>query len=326
MKMNCEAWLKKTVSAFGVAWLIGLSTATHSQQSQVPAAGYPLWAFPLKVERALPAQGSEPKTLPGSSRAYTQAQIDDLLNPPDWFPDQRPDPPAIVLKGHGDALACGACHLMSGLGHPESTDLTGLTVAYMVQQMNDFRSGTRIDVPRMNRIAKAVSEEEARQAAEWFAKLEPRPFTRVIETDAVPKTFLGDGRMRFVEPDGGTEPIGSRIISVPEDQARARLRDPNSGFVAYVPVGSLAKGKALAEIGGGDKTLPCASCHGANLKGVGNMPRLAGVHPIYIARQLYRFRDGTRNGTNAGLMQPATEALTDEDIVNLSAYLGSRAP
>jgi len=314
--------VRKTWWGLGVAGLLALSTATQSQQ---PAANYPSWAFPLKVERPFPPEGPEPKTLPGSSKKYTQEQIDDLLNPPDWFPDQRPDPPAIVLKGHGDALACSACHLLSGLGHPESADLTGLTVAYMVQQMKDFRAVSRIDVPRMNKIAKAVSEEESRQAAEWFAKLAPRPFTRVIETDTVPKTYLGDGRMRFVEPGGGTEPIGNRIISVPEDQARARLRDPNSGFIAYVPVGSIAKGKQLAESGGG-RTLACAACHGPDLKGAGDVPRLGGVHPIYLARQLYRFRDGTRDGAGAALMKAAVDRLTDEDIVALSAYLGSLAP
>jgi len=56
------------------------------------------------------------------------------------------------------------------------------------------------------------------------------------------------------------------------------------------------------------------------------VPRLAGVHPIYLTRQLYGFRDGTRNGASAPLMKPATDRLTDEDIVNLSAYLGSLAP
>jgi len=215
---------------------------------------------------------------------------------------------------------------MSGLGHPESTDLTGLTAAYMVQQMKDFKAGTRIDVPRMNKIARAVSEDESQQAAAWFANLKPRPFNRVVETYTVPMTFLGDGRMRFVEPDGGTEPIGNRIITVPEDQARARLRDPNSGFIAYVPVGSIAKGKELAETGGSGRTVQCAICHGPDLRGAGNVPRLAGVHPIYLARQLYRFRDGTRNGALAPLMKPAAGRLTDEDIVNLSAYLGSLAP
>jgi cytochrome c553 len=308
----------------GVVALLALSPAAQSQQ-QTPTADYPLWAFPLKVERPFPPEGPEPKILPGSSKGYTQAQIDDLLNPPDWFPEQRPDPPAIVLKGHGDALACGACHLMSGLGHPESADLTGLSVAYMVQQMRDFRVGSRIDVPRMNKIAKATSEQESQEAAEWFAKLPPRPFTRVIEADTVSKTYLGDGRMRFVEPDGGAEPIGNRIITVPEDQARARLRDPNSGFIAYVPVGSIAKGRNLAATGG-TRTVACTACHGRDLKGAGDVPRLAGVHPIYLARQLYRFRDGTRNGAGAALMKPAVDRLTDEDIVNLSAYLGSLAP
>ena len=47
------------------------------------------------------------------------------------------------------------------------------------------------------------------------------------------------------------EPIGQRIISVPEDQARARMRDPNSGFISYVPPGSLARGKTIVETGGG---------------------------------------------------------------------------
>jgi cytochrome c553 len=315
--------VRKPWWGFGVAGLLALSPAAQPQQP--PAPGYPSWAFPLKVDRAFPPEGPEPKRLDGSPKRYTQEQVDDLLNPPDWFPDQRPEPPAIVLKGHGDALACGACHLMSGLGHPESADLTGLTVAYMAQQMRDFKSGSRIDVPRMNKIARAVSEDESQQAAAWFGKLKPRPFSRVVEADTVPRTFLGDGRMRFVEPGGGTEPIGNRIITVPEDQARARLRDPNSGFVAYVPVGSIAKGKELAESGGG-RTLACAACHGPDLKGAGDVPRLGGVHPIYIARQLYRFRDGTRNGAGAALMKPAVERLTDEDVVALSAYLGSLAP
>jgi len=310
---------------FGLASLIALSTPTQSQQP-AQATDYPSWAFPLKVEKTLPPEGPEPKALAGSSRRFRQEQIDDLLNPPDWFPNQHPDPPAIVLKGHGEALACGACHLMSGLGHPESADLSGLTVACMVQQMKDFKAGSRIDVPRMNKIAQEVSEEESRQAAEWFAQLKPRRFTKVIEAETVPKTFVGNGRMRFVEPGGGTEPTGNRIITVPEDQSAARLRDPDSGFIAYVPPGSIAKGKELAETGGGGTTVRCATCHGTDLRGVGNMPRLAGVHPIYLARQLYRFRDGSRNGAEAALMKPAVDRLTDEDIVSLSAYLGSLAP
>ena len=104
------------------------------------------------------------------------------------------------------------------------------------------------------------------------------------------------------------------------------MRDPRSGFVAYVPPGSLARGRALAETGGNGKTIACATCHGEGLKGLGNVPRLAGVHPIYLARQLYLYRERTRRGPDAALMVKPAAQLTDEDIVNLSAFAGSLNP
>jgi cytochrome c553 len=131
--------------------------------------------------------------------------------------------------------------------------------------------------------------------------------------------------MRFAEPGGEMEPIGNRIITVPVDQTRARLRDPRpgAGFIAYVPVGSVARGKALVETGGAGKTIACSICHGDALKGLGDVPRLAGLHPIYIARQLYLFKDGTRNGVDAQLMKKPVARLTDDDILAIAAYLAS---
>jgi len=311
--------MRKYLALAGV--LIATLAASDVRSQQVTN---PSWAFPMKPERTFPEDDSL-QTLPGSTLRRTQAQIDDLLNPPDWFPDEHPAPPPIILKGHGSALACGACHLMSGLGHPESSDLSGLSVEYFVQQMADFKSGVRKDPTRMNNIAKDVSEQEARQAAEWFALLPRRAFTRVIETQTVAKSFLGPGRMRFAEPDGAMEPIGSRIITLPEDQTRARLRDPHSGFIAYVPLGSLERGRILVENGDG-RTTPCNQCHGATLQGQGKVPRLAGMHPIYTVRQLHWFKDGLRNGPDAGTMKLVTERLSDEDILAIAAYLGSLAP
>jgi cytochrome c553 len=310
--------------------MCGAFACALSVAAQQPAQGQapprePQWAFPA-INGAVPAEEPGPKTLAGSSKSYTPAQIDDLSNPPDWIPDEHPPAPSIVQKGHGAALACGACHLMSGEGHPESAGLTGFTAEYIVRQMADFKSGTRKDSSRMNAIAKEVTDEEARQAAEWFAKLKPAPWTKVTEAAMVPKSFVGQGRMRFVQPGGEMEPIGKRIITVPVDQTRARMRDPHSGFVAYAPPGSIAKGKALAESGGSGSTITCSICHGDGLKGLGNVPRLAGLHPIYIARQLYLFKDGTRNSGDAQLMKKPVAKLTDDDILNLSAYLGSLAP
>ena len=316
-----------------VVMLAAVAPVVESQQP-APAAGQatalpspvgrePSWAFPVQAGQ-LPAEPAGPKTIPDSTKQYTTPQIDDLLNPPDWLPDAHPPAAAIVQKGHGDALACGSCHLMSGFGHPESADLTGFTAAYLTQQMRDFKSGVRKDYARMNGISKALSDDEIRQAAEWFASLPRGPFTKVVEQKTVPKTFVGQGRMRFLDAAGGTEPIGNRIITLPDDQERVRRRDPRVGFTAYVPPGSIAKGRRLTE--GGAKTVQCAVCHGEGLKGLGNVPRIAGLHPIYVARQLYLFKEGGRAGVDAALMKRPVAQLTDEDILNLAAYVASLPP
>jgi cytochrome c553 len=314
--------------------MLALTAASFAQQQPAPGTPTalpsppprePAWAFPV-IQAQLPPEAPGPKQIEGSTKSYTPGQIDDLLNPPDWFPEAHKPAPSIVQKGHGGALACGACHLMSGFGHPESADLTGFTADYFIQQMADFKAGVRKDYARMNGIAKELSDQEIREAAEWFAALPRGKWVRVVEAAMVPKTFVGQGRMRFIDPkQTGMEPIGNRIIMLPEDQEKARLRDPRSGFVAYVPTGSLSKGRALAN-GGGGKTVACNICHGDGLKGLGNVPRLAGNHPIYLARQLHLFKEGDRTGPDSALMKKPVMNLTDADILNLSAYIASLPP
>jgi len=287
----------------------------------------PDWAFPAPSATQPSDTGAGPKPVPGSSKTYTQAQIDDLLNPPDWFPDEHPAAPAVVTKGTApDALACGSCHLMSGMGHAESSQLAGLPAGYIAQQMADFKSGDRKDPARMTAIGKAISPEDAKAAADYFAALKPIPWEKVVEADTVPKTYLNKGRQRLPLPEGGTEPIGNRIIEMPDDPARALARDPKSPFVSYVPKGSLAKGQALVTTGDNGKAIPCAICHGAALTGVGDVPRIAGLSPVYIARQLYRFQNGDRNGDAAELMKPTVASFKDDDIIAVAAYLASRPP
>jgi len=326
--------MKTRLWALAIAVVAAASVGLHSQQQpSAPASALPsppqrepAWAFPVQAG-SLPAEAPEAKSLEGSSKKYTPQEIDNLLSPPDWFPEAHKPAPGIVQKGHGAALACGSCHLMSGLGHPESADLTGFTADYIVQQMIDFKNGTRKDYARMNGISKEVSDQEAREAAEWFASLSRKKWSRVVEAAMVPKTFVGQGRMRFLDPkDKGMEPIGNRIITVPENQELARARDPRSGFVSYVPPGSIAKGKALAETGGRNKTIACNICHGDSMKGLGNVPRIAGLHPIYVARQLHLFKDGDRSGPDAALMKKPVMQLTNDDILNISAYVGSLSP
>lgn len=296
------------------------------------------WAYPVPDKTPPPSHDDgAPKHLPGSAKAYTQQQIDDQFAPPDWYPDQHSSAPSVVLKGVRPGVqACGSCHLMSGLGHPESGNLAGLHPEYFLRQMADFKSGARKDPPeftasaraaRMNGIAKSISEEDARAAAEWFASLKPEVYYKVVEADTVPKSWVNGGRMRLPLPSGGTEPLGRRIITMPQDPERVELRDPRSGFIAYVPKGSLKKGESLVTTNTlSGKTLNCTICHGEGMKGLGDVPRIAGLHPIYIVRQLYNFKNGASNGASAALMKRVVANLTEDDMIAIAAYVAAQAP
>jgi len=284
------------------------------------------WAYPV-ADTNLPATDeSAPRRVPGSMKSYTMEQIDDLMNPPDWYPDEHPAAPRIVTHGGGaGVLACGACHLMSGSGHPESATLSGLSPEYMERELADFKSGVRTDRGRMITIAQGLSPDDAREAAKYFASLKPVQWVKVVEADTVPKSFVNGGRMRLPVAGGGSEPLGNRIIELPLNPDLVLDRDPHSGFTGYVPVGSVEKGEKLAATGGG-KTIQCSICHGENLLGLGEVPRIAGLHPIYIVRQLYNFKDGDRGGNSAALMKGVVANLNDEDILDLAAYVSSKNP
>src|SRR5207253_4256539 len=59
-----------------------------------------------------------PRTLQGSDRTYTVAQINARYNPADWFPGDHPPMPDIIAHGKeaNGMRACGICHLPNGQG------------------------------------------------------------------------------------------------------------------------------------------------------------------------------------------------------------------
>jgi cytochrome c553 len=315
-----------------LAALFALLAGSVAAQAQTPTAipnGLPTWAYniPDKVQpAATPLTGTI--HVAGSTKDYDAAQVRSTTSPPDWFPDEHPQAPQIVKGPNAPPGAvCGTCHLMSGQGHPESADIAGLPAEYIVRQMQYFKSGARKDNERMTPIAKNVSDEDVRQAAEYFAAVRPIPWVKVIETATPPKTYVSsDARHRVLDPNGGTEPIGHRIIETPVDPMQTSIRNPHSAFIAYVPPGSIAKGEALVKTGGSGKTIQCAICHGDDLRGLGEVPRLAGLQPVYIARQLICMQNGSSAGTAAALMKKVVANLSEDDIISISAYLGSLPP
>ena len=149
------------------------------------AAERPDWAFPPAGVTGAPrkAETGELKQVPGSSKTYTQSQIDSFNEPPDWFPDEHPPMPQIVAQGRGrEVRACISCHLSTGHGHPENSRLPGASAGYIVRQLAEFKSGVRQGAANMLTFTKAMSDEEMKTAAEYFASLPVRRWTRVVET------------------------------------------------------------------------------------------------------------------------------------------------
>ena len=333
---------------FGAASVVAIlsgSFVVHAYQAVTPKPNYdppenlvrtdfPSWPYPRGIHDTRKDDGTL-FHLPGSTQGFTLTQINSSNPTIDWFPDQHPTPPPPVIAGRTGAYgACGQCHLIDGSGKPDTADLRGLAVSYIVQQIVDMTNDNRhASIPHaplaeMVAVSKGMSLDEARQAAEYFHSITPVKRLRIVETDTVPVTHPGPHAVQMVDPSGATEPIGIRIIEVPEDVARTELRDPSSGFVAYVPKGSILRGEALAKTGGDGKTLRCATCHGDGLKkGMTDaFPDIAGRSPTAIARQIYDFKSGTRDGKNSITMKPVVMKLTDEDIVDLSAYVSSLQP
>jgi cytochrome c553 len=330
-------------------------------------AQQPLWAYgferpPLPGEKAQPqapptrnlrpnedpGEQTKLRRLEGSTATYSLVDVRDGSNVIDWFPNDHPPMPHVVKHGPaamGKATrGCGSCHLPNGKGRPENAPIAGLPKSYFMRQIQDFREGRRRSAdPRkpntntMIELAKALTDEELRDAAEYFSSMKWTSWIRVVETDLIPKTRIV-GNLFLPLEQTRTEPIAGRIIELPENEEQAELyRNPHSGFIAYVPVGSIEKGKNLVITGGAKivgnefirgKTTPCITCHGQDLLGVPetDIPPIAGRSPSYMVRQMWDMQQGTRNSEGAQLMKLVMANLTPEDMIAIAAYVASRQP
>ena len=323
-----------TLVAFCIAPSAG--DAQQARGGAVPVgtvrASAPAWAYPTSRPEAAPgpAPAATLEHVPGSSLSFSKAQTTDRFAVPDWHPDEHGKMPSVVSQGRKPSVyACAYCHLPNGAGRSENASLAGLPESYIIEQVNEMKSGQRrSSLPAMTAfmmtVAQAVTQEETRAAARYFAHLRPKDnWIRVVEADVVPTTHVIPINVLAPIGDGHTEALGNRIIEVPEDVTRTDLRDSQSGYVAYVPKGSIERGRVLVTTGGEGRTIACSSCHGQNLKGVGAIPSIASRSPSYIFRQLFDIRAGTRSGATVALMNAPVAHLTDDDMISIAAYLAS---
>jgi cytochrome c553 len=295
--------------------------------SPKPEAGPPDWAYPMKTDTPAPTTvDTAMYHVPDSTVSFQKADVKKLTSAPDWHPEDHPFMPEVVVHGGGNgAGACGYCHLPTGAGRPENASIAGLPKTYILAQMAAFRDGSRkssvhrAPAETMAKTAIGTNARDTEAAAAYFAAIKPRSFLRVVETRDAPKTELAAWIFKR-SAAGGTEPLGNRIIEIPDDFERFELRDNRTPFTAYVPIGSIEKGRALVAEG------TCISCHGTDLKGSGGVPGIAGRSPTYIVRQLYDFQSGARADPGSLPMKPISATLDGNDRLNIAAYLGTLKP
>ena len=324
------------------AVVLGASVVVAQQNAPAPTgpvpAGLPDWAYTPPpppgtppAPSALPTDDAAVVKIAGTDKTMTRLALRGTKEIPDWYPEDRHGTmPSVVRSGREGVRACGFCHLADGSGRPENAPVAGYHPAYFMQQMDDFKNGLRHSAdPRkantntMIGFAKMATPEEIKAAAEYFAA---QPYPRrlkVVESKTAPKVRL-QGGMHMAIPageGGGMEPLANdEIVEVPDDNLRSEARDTRMGWTAYVPTGTLGKGKQLVA------KHQCAFCHGQNLEGVGPVPALAGRSPSYTMRQLFDMKQGTRHGPWSELMKPIVNSLSVPDMLAVSAYAGSLSP
>jgi predicted CXXCH cytochrome family protein len=102
---------------------------------------------------------------------------------------------------------------------------------------------------------------------------------------------------------GQREPVAIRATA---SSAVAEAPTPIAGTVVVAPIPVLAA--------------PCASCHGADGRGVGSYPALAGSKRAALVRQLQEYRSGALQHP---MMNAIAGSLSDEDIASLAEYYAS---
>src|SRR5258708_32302359 len=180
----------------------------------VAADGPPGWAYGFAAPTGTPAANPAApddgslKRLPGATKEFTLTQIRDGFGPADWYPGDHPTMPEIVAHGKKpDVRACSLCHYPNGKGRPENAGVSGLPVAYFIQTMAAFKSEARKSADSrkgntnlMIAYAKAMTDDEVKAAAEYFAAMKWTPWIKVVEATTVPRTRIAGGM--FPEPGG----------------------------------------------------------------------------------------------------------------------------
>ncbi|MFN4262654.1 MAG: c-type cytochrome [Thioalkalivibrionaceae bacterium] len=225
---------------------------------------------------------------------------------------------APVVRAASDIYGgvCAACHDTGAAGAPKLDDRNtwaervgqGLETV-IAHAINGFNG-----MPARGGDSSLSDEEVAKTVAFMLDRVG-------VDYDASDSSLLvaSLGTSSGTASDGAAEPAVGQAAA---DEGEPAASDPetattdDAGQIASASVeGDAAAGQA--------KYATCIACHGAQGQGMGIFPAIAGRDASYISDKLKRYRAGEQVGANTALMYPNAMNLSDDDIANLSAYIGS---
>jgi cytochrome c553 len=220
---------------------------------------------------------------------------------------QRTSGSQIAAQGGGGAVAaCNSCHGAQGEGNAAGgfPRIAGQSYAYLAHELETYANGTRKH-PIMQPIAAAMTPDQRKAAAAYFASLNP------------------NGSATAAAGAASAAASGTTSASASTSTATA-TRSAGAGAAA----GAGGRGAQLANVGDNTKGVQaCANCHGPGGIGSGELyPYLAGQHANYLTATLGAWRDGTRANDPSGQMPLIAQGLTPQDIAAIAAYYAGQPP
>ena len=186
-------------------------------------------------------------------------------------------------KGKEINGTCAACHGDQGAGGKkgEYPRIAGQRVAYLEQQLRNFRSRTRINIPMFPYTQeRELSDEDIRAVSAYLAG---------IELSTKMPTFTGN------------------------EDALTRLQMVDRVMIVPRAEGDVANGEAVYKEN-------CAHCHGKDGRGRSAFPMLIGQYTNYLKRQVDLYLKGDRPHDDEGTRGILND-LKAKDIDDVLAYL-----
>lgn len=218
------------------------------------------------------------------------------------------------LADRGAALyiepSIGESPLAAALRHPENT------------QLADFLEGigARIDVAE---FAKSTCDDCHSSVALGVTSYSQGSNLAGQHPDYLVKQ-MEDYRSGKLSSNWMTGPSNSLTDAVIRSLAVHYANAPPIGHVPHEDEVIFEQGKLLYESrSSGSDAISCADCHGKGGQGANGelKPRLAGLNPQFVSKQLADYRAGARSNDIDGTMRETAKDLTDEQIEALSYYI-----